>query len=174
MSFKAEVKASLGWNWNDGAVDNNRLDFAVALPGGNGEGQAEAVWHVEDQTLLDATSIIFDLTELSRTVFGDTVTVTFLTVKALLIVNRSTDGGELVVGNAPADWWSEPFGADGDRVIVPPDSPLLLANRQEGWDVDNASRNLQLAAIGGDVTYSMAIVGTTTAPGSGSGSGSGA
>ena len=56
---------------------------------------------------------------------------------------------------------------------MPPDSPLLLANRQDGWTVDDAQKNLRLAASGGDVTYSIAIVGTTTAAGSGSGSGSG-
>jgi hypothetical protein len=173
MSFKAEVKASVGWNWDDGAVDNDRLDYAERLLDGNGDNQAEAVWHAENQTLLDATSTTFDLTSLTRTILGDTHTVTFLTVKALLIVNQSTSGGELLVGGATSDEWSEPFGADGDQVTVPLDSPFLLANRQAGWNVDDANKNLKLAATGGDVSYSIAVVGTTTASGSGSGSGSG-
>jgi hypothetical protein len=171
MSFKAEIKASVGWNWNEGAVDNDRLDYAGRLLDGNGDNQAEAVWHVENQTLLDAESTTLDLSALTRTILADIHTVTFLTVKALLIVNQSTDAGQLLVGGAAADEWSEPFGADGDQVTVPPDSPLLLANRQAGWNVDEANRNLRLAASGGDVTYSIAVVGTTTAPGSGSGSG---
>lgn len=173
MSFKAEVKASVGWNWSEGAVDNDRLDYAQRLSDGNADNQAEAVWHAENQTLPDAASTTWDLTTLARTVLGDVHTVTFLTVKALLIVNLSTSGGELLVGGAAGDEWSEPFGADGDQLAVPPDSPLLLANRQAGWNVDDANKNLKLAASGGDVTYSIAIVGTTTAPGSGSGSGSG-
>ena len=171
MSFKAEVKASVGWNWSDGAVDNDRLDYAQRLLDGNGENQAEAVWHAEDQTLLEAASTTLDLTALTRTVLEDTHTVTFLTVKALLIVNLSSSEGELLFGGAASDEWSEPLGADGDQVAVPPDSPLLMANRQAGWNVDQTNRNLKLAASGGDVTYSIAIVGTTTAPGSGSGSG---
>ena len=174
MSFKSEIKVSIGWNWNDGAVDNGRLGYAEQLLEGNGDNQAEAVWHVEDQTLLNATSTTLDLTALTRTVFGDTVTVTFLSVKALLIVNQSISVGELVVGDAATDQWSEPFGADGDQIAAPPDSPMLLANRQEGWEVDNVNRNLKLAAAGGDVTYSIAIVGTITTSESGSGSGSGA
>lgn len=173
MSFKAEVKASVGWNWSEGAVDNDRLDYAERLTDGNGDNQAEAVWHAEDQTLLDATSITLDLTSLTRTILGDTHTVTFLTVKALLIVNRSSSGGQLLLGGAATEEWSEPFGADGDQLAVPPDSPLLLANRQAGWNVDEGNKNLKLAASGGDVTYSIAVVGTITAPGSGSGSGSG-
>ena len=174
MSFKAEVKASVGWNWNQGAVDNSRLDYAQRLLDGNGDNQAEAVWHAENQTLLDAAATTLDLTALTRTILGDVHTVTFLTVKTLLIVNQGTSGGQLLVGGAASDEWSEPFGADGDQVTVPLDSPLLLANRQAGWNVDDANKNLKLAASGGDVTYSIAIVGTTTAAGSGSGSGSGA
>ena len=47
MSFKAEIKASLGWSWDDGAVDNDRLDYAEQLLDGNGDNQAEAVWHLD-------------------------------------------------------------------------------------------------------------------------------
>lgn len=169
MSFKGEIKVSVGWNFNDGAVDNDRLDYAAQLLDGNGDNQAEAVWHTENQTLLDAASTTLDLTALTRTVFGDTVTLTLLSVKALLIVNHSTNGAELVLGNAAADEWSEPFAAAGDQIAVPSDSPMLLAARKDGWDVDSANKNLKLAAQGGDVTYSIAIVGTTTASGSGSG-----
>ncbi|GAG29614.1 unnamed protein product, partial [marine sediment metagenome] len=43
MSFKAEVKASVGWNWSEGAVDNDRLNYAERLADGNGDNQAEAV-----------------------------------------------------------------------------------------------------------------------------------
>ncbi len=171
MSFKAEVTASIGWHWNDGALDNARLEYAERLSEGSGDNQAEAVWHVENQTLLNGTSVTLDLTYLTRTVLGDTNTVTFLKVKALLVVNLSTSGGELLVGGADADEWSEPFGADGDQVIVSRDSVLMLTNRQQGWDVDDNSRILRLAAYDGDVAYSTAIVGTMTNSGSGSSSG---
>ena len=173
MSFKGDVRASLGWNWNDGAVDNNRLDYAEQVLFGNGTDQAEAAWHIEDQILLDGASITLDLTNLVRTVLGDISTVTFLKIKALLIVNLGSSVGQLLVGDAVEDPWSEPFGADGDQVLVPVDSPMLLASRRDGWAVDASNRNLRLAASGGDVDYSIALLGTVTAGGSGSGSGSG-
>jgi len=172
MSFKTEIRASAGWNWSDGAVDSGRLDYARQLPEGNGDNQAEAVWHAEDQVLADGESTTLDLTNLTRSVLEDLHTVTFLKVRALLLVNLSTGAGELIVGGAGADEWSAPFTADGDQLRVPPDSPLLLANRQLGWDVDDSHKNLLLAASGGDVTYSVAVVGNLTASGSGS-SGSG-
>ena len=170
MSFKAEIKASLGWNWSDGAADNARLDVVRPLRDGNGDDQAEAVWHLEDQTLLDGASTTLDLTALTRTVLGDLHTASLLAVKALLIVSQDASSGNLLVGGAAADEWSEPFAAAGDRVAVPPDSPWLIANTQAGWPVDSGKKNLKLAADGGDVVYSIAVLGTTTAAGSGSGS----
>jgi hypothetical protein len=166
MTFTSELRASLGWNWTDGAVDNDRLDYTQQLPEGNGDGQAEAVWHVVEQTLLDGASLTLDLTALHRTVLGDDHVVALLTVKAILIVNHNTAGGSLVVGGAATNEWSAPFAAAGDKIAVPPDSPLLLANRSAGWPVDATHRNLKLAATGGNVTYSIAILGTTTAPAS--------
>jgi len=173
MSFKGEIRAALGWAWSEGATDNDRLDYAKQLLDGNGDGQAEAVWHQEDQVLLDGTATTLDLTCLTRTVLGDLHSVTFLRIKALLIVSLEDSQGDLLVGDAMEDEWAEPFGADGDQVLVPADSPLLLANRRAGWAVDASNRNLKLAASGGDVNYSIAVVGTVNAAGSGSGSGSG-
>ena len=171
MAMKAQIKASLGWDWDDGVRDSGRLEYARTLLDGNGDNQAEAVWHVENRTLAAGESDTFDLAALERAVLGTTLTVSLTAVKALLIVNESTDGGQLLVGDAAADQWSEPFGADGDCAIVPADSALLLCDRQSGWPVDSAARNLRIAASGGDVTYSLAIIGTLTPASSGSGSG---
>jgi hypothetical protein len=168
MTFKAEIQTSLGWNWNEGAVDNQRFEYAKQFPQGNGADQAEAVWHAEDQVLLSGASVTLDLTALQRVILGDTNTVAFLTVKAIWIVNKNTSGGHLLVGGAATDQWSEPFGADGHQIRVPLDSPLLLCNRKSGWPVDQTNRNLKLAAVDGNATYSLAILGTTSSTASSS------
>jgi hypothetical protein len=171
MTFKAEVKTVIGWDWNEGAVDNGRLDYVRQILFGNGSGQAEAVWHVEQQTLSNGNTIDLDLQALQRMILGVVHTICFLTVKNLLIVNGSNSEGTLLVGGAASDQWWAPFGQSGDKIAVPPDSPLLLGNRLEGWPVDADNRCLQLAAVGGDATYSIAIVGTVTAEQCGSSSG---
>ncbi|MEE8450350.1 MAG: hypothetical protein V3R99_00495 [Thermoguttaceae bacterium] len=162
MSFNAEVKAAIGWNWMGGATDNGRLDYAERLLEGNGNDQAEAVWHADAQSLTSGNSTTLDLTALTRTILGDTHSLTLLKVKALLLVSRSTSVGTLLVGDAASDQWSEPFGADGDQIEVPPDSPALLSNRQTGWTVDASNKNLKLSAVGGDVDYAIAVIGTTS------------
>ncbi len=168
MSHKAQVRAYIGWNWDEGAVDNGYLEYNQYHLDGNDQDEADASWHKEHVALLDGATETLDLSALTRTVLGKTLTTTFLTVKAILIVNESTSGGELLVGGAESDEWSYPFGADGDKVSVPLDSPLLLANRQWGWAVNDTHKNLKLEASGGDVTYSIAIIGTITTSATGS------
>lgn len=168
MSFTAGIQARIGWEWDDGAVDQSFLNYAKEHADGNDEDEAEAVWHEANQTLLDGATRTLDLTALTRTVLGDTHTVTFLTIKAILIVSRSTSVGELVVGGAASNEWAYPFSADGDQANVPVDSPWLIANRKWGWAVDADNKNFKLAASGGAVYYDIAIIGTLTASASGS------
>jgi hypothetical protein len=162
VTFKAEIVGRFGWEWNSGAVDDSQLNYTELFTHGPEANQAEAVWHLEDVTLLDAVSVTYDLTALTRDVFGDTLITTLLLVKSILVVNKSTAGGKLLLGGAAANEWSECFGGDGDSAEVPLDSPLLLSNRKCGWEVDDTHKNLKVAAVGGDVTYSIVIIGTTT------------
>ncbi len=162
MTFKGTITARTAWSWNSGVLDDAKLNYDKSLIHGPEANQAEAVWHEEDSELLEGVSRTLDLTALTRNVLGDTLTTTLLLVKSILIVNKSTTGGRLVVGGAASNEWSECFGADGDQAIVPLDSPVLLCNRQCGWEVDDTHKNLKIAASGGDVTYSIAIIGTTT------------
>jgi hypothetical protein len=41
-----------------------------------------------------------------------------------------------------------------------PQSPLVLANVRDGWDVAPGSTDLAIAAAGGEVTFDVAILGT--------------
>jgi len=72
------------------------------------------------------------------------------------------------------DEWYAPFGASGDTVKVMPDSPLLLANSRDGWDVQAGNTALKIAAAEADVTYDVAILGTLAGGSSSSSSSSGA
>jgi hypothetical protein len=89
--------------------------------------------------------------------------IVFDSIKAILLVNQTAEGGTLLVGGAETEPWAEPFAAADQQVVVPPDSPLLLANRQEGWPVDSTHHHLKIAASGGNVTFSLAILGVLNA-----------
>lgn len=191
MSFRAEIVTRTGWNWTDGAIDDDNLRYEKQLLDGNANNRAQGSWHLTDQTLADGESVQLDLTALLRTVLGDTLTTAFDRIKCIHIVSALASVGTIIVGNADYDCWYQPFGAAVHTVEVPPDSPLVLANRREGWPVrdtgasssssssgedmgeSGASRMLKLEASGGAVTYDISIIGTLTAPAAASSSSSG-
>lgn len=171
-TFQAEVIAKLGWKWeSEGVIDNAKIEHATKINDGFNWNQAEAVWYLNSTTLADAASITYDLTNLTRTIFDDTQVVTFIDIRAIIIKNETLTEGTLTVGAAAANEWSAMFGADGDTIKVEPKSVFEITNELDGWDVDATNKNLKIAAAGGLTTFSIAIIGATSAGASGSGSG---
>ena len=63
-------------------------------------------------------------------------------------------GGLALIG-----FFSWTYGAEL-TVKVMPDAPLLLSNPRDGWDVAIGATALGIAAVGDDVAYDVAILGT--------------
>lgn len=179
-TLRSSIDAQLGWTWRDqtgtsSIVDSNRFRFNKSLADGAEAAEADAVWHAEDQMLSADESTTLELDALEQSCFGDTILIPLSRVKAILIVNKNTTGdGYLLVGGASMDEWYAPFGAAGDTVKVMPDSPLLLVNSRDGWDVEIGSTELKIAAIDGGVTFDVAILGTLAGENGSSSSSSGA
>jgi hypothetical protein len=164
-SLRSTIHARLGWTWRDRAgttevVDNSRLETKINLADGAGASQADAVWHAEDATLADGQWVDLELNALEQILFGAPILIRLDRVKTLLIVNKSAGAPYLRVGAAAAGEWYEPFGAPGNAVKVMPGSPVLLANARDGWSVDAQHARLRLSAVGGTVTFDIAILGT--------------
>jgi len=164
-TLQSAISAQLGWTWRDyvGAAsitNSNRLPFNKSLADGSGADQADAVWHADSQMLAADESMILALDMLQQSMFGDAITVPLSGVKAILIVNKNSQGGGyLSVGGATVDGWHAPFGSPGDTVKVMPDSPLLMANTRDGWDVGVGQSALKITAVGGSVTFDIAVLG---------------
>lgn len=174
-TLRSKLDVQLGWTWRDRVgpfvvTDENRLLFTKDLPDGVEAGEADRVWRMGDQVLAAGESRTWGLAALPHSLFGDTIVISFARVKALLVVNKTAAGnGYLILGGAETDQWFAPFGMLGDTVKVMPGSPLLLAHLGDGWPVEVGHEMLKLQALGGEVTYDIAILGTS---GSGSGSSS--
>ena len=169
-NLRSMIHAELGWTWKDElgttrVVNSNRLKSIQTLLDGADEGEADAVWDAAGEVLASGNSTTLQLDALEKDLFGDTLVVSLLTVKALMIVNQDTGtGGYLLLGGAATDAWEEPFGSSGDRIKVMPGAPVLLTCPGEGWDVDSGSTNLKIEAVGGAVTFDIALLGTVTEP----------
>jgi len=173
-NLRSNIWAQLGWTWRDHVdaapiADSNRLQFHKDLADGSAGGQADAVWHAEDQVLADGVSTTLDLAALELDLFGSSLTISLAGVRAILIVTSATSEGCLIVGGAAADPWDAPFGSGADRVKIMPGGLLLLAHPEQGWDVQPGQTALKIEADGGFATYDIAILGNTSEASSSSG-----
>lgn len=170
-TLTVDLKASLHWLYQEGldlstVSDSARFEFAKTLVDGTAADQADRLWH-DQRTLAGGASENLDLTALTSSLFGNSLTFSFVRVKAVLIVNLATTANEdLAVGGAGsgANAWSAPFKGNADaKVAVPADSALFLVNKKSGWIVVNGSTDvLKIANDGsGSVSYRIAIVGAS-------------
>lgn len=168
-TLSLDIKSSLEWVFQEAGdlttvSDISKLQYKGSLTDGVASDQADKLWH-DQRTLASAANDDLDLTNLTRTVFGSTITTQFAKVKALLIINTATTAGEeLVVGAAAANAWLGPFGSITDTIAVPADSTLLLVNKKDGWTVTDVTADiLRINNNGtGNITYKIAMIGTSS------------
>jgi hypothetical protein len=170
-TLSAEMTLGLTWLLEDvlatsTIADTARLAYATSWRDGTANDQADQLWHSQ-QTLAASGVLSLDLTNLSRSVFGGSLAVSFAKVKALVLVNLATTSGhDLLIGGAGAggNGWGAPFNNNKDaKLVLPADSTIVLVNRKSGWTVTNSSsdvlkiENPQASAI----TFKAALIGTT-------------
>src|SRR5690606_25347007 len=152
LTLTSELKTSLGWLFQDEldlatVSDGSRLDYVLSLPSGTDSAQADRLWH-DQRTLEAAAHDDLVLSALPQTLFGDTIHIALASVRALLLINLATDEDEnLHLGGAASNLWQGPFAASGDKLVIPPDSCLLLVNKNAGWPVGaGSSDQLRIAS----------------------------
>jgi len=166
-ALSAQLSASVAWLFQDTLglttiADASRLAYDAQLDDGAGAGQANLIWH-DLRTIAAGGHDDLVLSALPQTIFGNAVSLQFDTVKALWVVNvAATTGSQLLVGAAPTNPWSAPFGAATHQVRVPADSSLMLVNKNDGWGVAaGAADTLRIANPGSDsIDYKIVVVGT--------------
>lgn len=167
-TLTTNIAAQLSWTFDKLDVvswrvtrDHNSVGTNMTWASGVDENEANAVWHKRG-TIVDAATEDIDVAGLLEDAFGDVVTL--VKVKAFQIVNlNTTDGENLIVGNGPnpfASWLS----ATNDAVVIGAGGTMLLANPSAaGYAVASGTGDiLRLTASGGDITYDLVIIGTTS------------
>jgi hypothetical protein len=137
-------------------------NFKKTITEGSGSGQGDGSWNIEDAVLLSAATVEYDLTALTRSVFGGSLTTSFQKIVALVIEVDSTSTGALVVGGAAANTWVGPFIDTTDKIALEADSQYAQTQYLDGWPVSGSNKALKLEASGGNVTYSIYLVGLLT------------
>lgn len=174
VTLKSTVFAGVDIDWrersDDGWVevrDVSSQRIVKKLSEGTGDAEANQVWHTgaSPRELLVGVDEHFDLHAMIMPILGKhLVTFTFIEIRAIFVALRTiTTGALLRIGPGDTNPFIAPWRASTNWNNIGPGSPLLLANLYDGYDVNGGARMIKLANAGGvDLTYDMAIVGTTT------------
>ncbi len=161
------IRASLGWAFKETLADASTvndigtLEYTLSMPDGvtDASSQSDKIWHWKNATL--STNETFDLSALTNTVFGATVTIAFVEVTGIFIKNNNTSATNiLIVGAAAANAWEAPWGGTGPTIKVPPNGIWMQTNPLgTAWTVNGTNKNLKIAAGAGTISYNIVIVG---------------
>lgn len=139
------------------------VDKTIELASGTGADQADKIFS-DRRTLAASASEELDLAGGLTDALG--TALTFVKLKALLIIAAVANTNNVVVGGAAANGFQGPFGAANDTIAVPPGGMLLLvAPAAAGLGTVTASTGdlLKIANSGGTtgVTYDIVAIGTS-------------
>lgn len=161
----SSLTTTLNWTQTDAASGSNARDVVTVeskenLTNGTGTGQSNTVWFGSG-TLNSGSNTTFDLYDLTRSIFGATLTTSFASgnIKLLSVKNTSVGSGQsLFVDNSLTNGFTR--YSTGDAIIkVPPGSSFTISNN-EGYDTSLANRYIRLVDDGQAASYEIGIVGS--------------
>ena len=175
VSAQAILRATVGATADGGVITATgshgvaqSVNFSAS---GTGSGQADRFWQSTGRTLSSAATEDLDVYDLGsldisgagagRDALGQLWTVA--EIAGLLVFNRSTSAGNLLVGNnnTTAAWNSILNASDTAAITLPPSGILLLTSTNDpAWAVADATNHLlRFTASGGAVTYDVYLLG---------------
>lgn len=163
------IQAKIDWSFGEAldlstVRDAASLEFNKSLADGTAVDTADKVWH-DTRSITAGANDDLDMTALTHSIFGSTVTISFAKIKAILIVNNSTTSGdELRIDTSVAAALLTPFASSATtKVEIGADSALLLSSKKDGWAVTNTTADIIRIhnPNAGTVSYSIVIIGTS-------------
>lgn len=155
-----------------GATPGHEFNFTKGLSflNGSGASQAQRFWGSKVRSLTSGNDETLDLYDLGSVDIGAGAgldplgqSLAITGIKALYIENIAGSAGNLVVGNesTAATWNSFFSGSDTATFTLKPGAIFLTADpTAAGMAVaDSTNHLLKIAASGGDLTYSIALIG---------------
>lgn len=160
------IQASVSWLQNDTKkvttiYDSGAVSINTPFSTGSGVQQINSAWH-NQYTLPSGGQISLDLTSLSQTILGETVSKTFTNVKSIIVKNSSTIDGAYVRIDATGSYgFTGPFAGQTGRLAIYGQGAGVLAYPKGGWPVSGSLKELQITDSGYGCTVEIALVGVT-------------
>ncbi len=167
-TLASEIKASIQWLFQEPLAlttvgDASQLAYDDALASGTAADEADRIWS-DQRTLAAGANDDLDLTALTHSLFGSTVTIDFARVKAILIIHTSTTTGEkLALDSSVTNGFTGPFAASAtSKVEIGADSAALLASKKDGWATASNNKVLRIHNGGSaSAVYNIVVLGTS-------------
>lgn len=137
------------------------INAVITLESGTGSGQADKIF-MDDRTLAASATENLDLAGSLTDAFG--ATITFATVKAILVIAKAANTNDVVIGGAASNGFVGPFGGTTPTVSVKPGGLALMVAPKTGWTVTASTGDILKMAnssSGTGVDYSIVIIGTS-------------
>lgn len=132
---------------------------AIALTSGTGSGQANLLF-TDSRALSSGGTENLDLAGSLSDAFG--TTLTFATVKAIIIESDTANTVDITVGAAASAQFVGPLGSATDTAAVRPGGALVFIAPKTGWTVTATTADLfKVLAGAAAVTYRITIIGTS-------------
>lgn len=160
-SLKITLQALLSGAADIGSRQQD-INYTVSRPFASGTGADQADLTFADTRTLSASSTeSLDLAGGLTDALGNTLT--FASVKALIVVAAAANTNDVIVGGAASNAFSTMFGDATDTIKVPPGGVMVLADfGATGFAVTASTGDLLKIANGGSgtsVSYDILIVG---------------
>lgn len=163
------VTSIIDWEFDEGAdlatiKDWGPLEYAKKLTDGTGANQVNLIWH-DERTLAGSGNESLNLKNLTRTIYGSTVTYDFASVKVLAISNTNTVAADdLYIDGTVASAWNTAWNTSTtSKVEIAASGALLMVNPIGSWAVDDIGNDI-LNIVNdstNSVTYRILIAGLT-------------
>lgn len=141
------------------AVYNRNKVADIVLTDGSGSNQASKIWDAV-RSVATAANDDLDLAGVLTDPFG--ATVTFATIKAILIRSDGANTTNLTIGNATSNQFVGPFGAAAHTITIRPGGAFLIAAPQTGYTVTASTGDIFRVAnsAGATAVYGITVIGT--------------
>ncbi len=166
-TLASEIRASINWLFQEPLAlttvgDASQLVYDDALASGTAADQADRLWS-DQRTLASGANDDLDLTALTHTLFGSTVSLNFARVKAILVIHTSTTTGEkLRVDGSVTNGFTGPLAGTTGKIEIGADSALLLSSKKDGWATASNNKIVRITNAGSaSAVYDIVVLGTS-------------
>ena len=170
-TLTTDVRGSVSWTLAAASdlstqADNGSVSFDHSYVDGAAAYQASVRWH-DRRTLAAATSETLDLTALTQVLLDGTQTITFATLRELVVVNHGTAADQTIDVSTEGltnGLWDllDKGNQTGGSIRTHRAGVWAISRKKLGWVITASTKEIKLTnnAAGDPTDYSIYLVGT--------------